>query len=112
MSRTRRELVTGVPVSFQKRAHENLPCSSAISPSTPRGHLWRSAEGLNQFKAESHFPEKKFKGVLGRRPSLQDHVLFVVLPKNGFHKSRRKEEVDREGVLFPVQCLQSETWYS
>ena len=81
MSHTRRELVTGVPVSFQKRAHENLPCSSAISPSTPRGHLWRSAEGLNQFQAESHFPEKKFKGVLGRRLSLQDHVLFVFLPK-------------------------------
>ena len=112
MSCTRGELVIGVPVSFQKRAHENLPCSSAISPSTPRGHLWESAEGLNQFQAESHFAEKKIHGVLGRRPSLQDHVLFVFLPKNRFHKSRRKEEVDREGVLFPVQCLQSETWYS
>lgn len=61
MSCTRRELVTGVPVNFQKRACDNLACSSAISPSTPKGHLSRSAEGLNQFQAESHFPEKKFR---------------------------------------------------
>lgn len=79
MSCTRRELVTGVPVSFQNRAHENLPCSSAISPPTPRGHLWRSAEGLNQFQAESHFPEKKIQGGT-RKKTIITRSCVVCLP--------------------------------
>lgn len=91
MSCTRRELVTGVPVSFLERAHENLACSSAISPSTPRGHLRRSAEGLNQFQAESHFPEKNSWGT--RKKTIITRSCVVCFPaKKGFRKVGEKRK--------------------
>ena len=78
--RTRSPLLQRV---FRRELVKELVCSSGISPSsTPRGRPRRSVECLTRLQAGSHFPENI--KVLRRRPTSQDHALFVFLPKRRF----------------------------